>query len=356
MDSPSFRTFLSQYANAGHQFIVFELVRDELLNKYSEELLDQKRDIDKVIREIRSRTGKEIRVPLSDDDINQMCDEYAEQLEEKFDQSKATIVGYPSVSHKDVVIRALQRRKPFDSEGHKGYRDVLIWESLLALITDDGTPVAFVCQNPRDFADKNTRTLHPSLQEEVSNLTHGHGEVIYFPDLERFVSCEIEPYLRMVDELIPQLTGEGYKGFDLKTFTQNSFQKFIEYERLEPRDLDLPRTIEELQISSIEEVDEIKNVLIHPLGGNDLLISYNAVVSMGLTFLIEHSAYFDLPDELLEKIEVWDSSWNEYYRMCQLQLNVIELGIKLIFNNENATVQSAELVSMSMQGRLGYWL
>ena len=356
MESPSFQAFLSQHANAGHQFIMLDLVRDEVLNKYQEFLQQQKADIDTGIHGIRLKTGRNIATPISNDDITQMCNDYAALLNEKLETFRATILEYPSIPHKKVVMRALQRKKPFDPEGHKGYRDALIWESILSLAASEPVTIAFVCLNPRDFADKNTRLLHQTLQEEISNLNNEHGDVIYFPDLESFVSTEIEPYLQMVDELIPEITGEGYKGFDLPNFTLNDLYEFIQYETLEPRDIDLPRSFEELQISSIEDVNGIENVVIHPLFGSNLLISYEASASVGFTFLIEHAAYFDISDELLEKIEVWNSDWNEYYRMCWVQLDDIVMEIKLIFNKESATVQSAELVNISLLNhRMGYY-
>ena len=40
-----------------------------------------------------------------------------------------SILPYPTVEHREVVARALARRRPFDKRGHDGYRDTLIWET-----------------------------------------------------------------------------------------------------------------------------------------------------------------------------------------------------------------------------------
>lgn len=346
MVSPSFRTLLSQYAKAGYQFFMLELVRDELINKYKEMLYEQKRKLDDGIKEIRLKTGKELAAPLTDDGIIQMTDEYADHIQTQMKQFNVTMLGYPTVPHQKVVQRALQRKKPFDAEGHKGYRDALIWESILELITSDPVSVAFICQNPRDFADKNI--LHPVLQEEVSHLTVEHGDVIYYHDLESFVSKEIEPLLEVIDNIVSE---DGYQGFDLLTFTQGELLELISYETLNPNDVDLPRSFEELQIWSIEDVDEISNVVIHPLSGNDLLVSYEAKLSASFTFLISNDEYLYIDDDLLESIETWDSDWNDYVRMCNIQLDKVALKIKLVFNRESATVKSAELIKISAEKR-----
>jgi hypothetical protein len=44
------------------------------------------------------------------------------------------------VSHDAVVERALERRQPFDTAGHNGYRDALLWETVLELLRDESRP------------------------------------------------------------------------------------------------------------------------------------------------------------------------------------------------------------------------
>lgn len=58
--------------------------------------------------------------------------------------------NYPAITHKDVVHRALERKKPFKDDGKDGYRDYLIWLTL----------------NTRDFPDPiNKKELHPQLKK-----------------------------------------------------------------------------------------------------------------------------------------------------------------------------------------------
>ena len=58
----------------------------------------------------------------------------------------------PQVSHADLVERDLSSRKPFSPTG-KGYRDALIWESVVELCTDltDADTLIFVTDNKSDF-------------------------------------------------------------------------------------------------------------------------------------------------------------------------------------------------------------
>jgi len=82
-----------------------------------------------------------------------------------------TILPYPDVSHRDVTARALARRRPFDSLGHEGYRDALIWESVLAFArTLARERVVLVSRNSKDFADA-AGDLHADLRRDVAALT-----------------------------------------------------------------------------------------------------------------------------------------------------------------------------------------
>jgi hypothetical protein len=70
-------------------------------------------------------------------------------------------VRIPRVSHEEVVKRDLLRRKPFGESG-KGYRDTLIWETVLAELRREQSQMALVSHNIKDFAGPD-RMLHADL-------------------------------------------------------------------------------------------------------------------------------------------------------------------------------------------------
>jgi hypothetical protein len=77
--------------------------------------------------------------------LEQSIREYTEDIE---------IFEYASVPHAHVVARALRRRKPFDADGRNGYRDCLLWMSLLQHLQSQGRrvgEVAFISNNSTDF-------------------------------------------------------------------------------------------------------------------------------------------------------------------------------------------------------------
>lgn len=107
-------------------------------------------------------------------------------------------VPVPSTATQDLLLRDLDRRRPFleIEQGKKrkslGFRDVLIWESVLDLLqasASDDT-VLFVTFDKGFLADDNM-SLHPHLMEDLDRLKIPHDRIAWsrsiaeaIPDVE----------------------------------------------------------------------------------------------------------------------------------------------------------------------------
>jgi len=96
--------------------------------------------------------------------------EFAAILKSKFDYIQ--IVDYSSVPHEILVEKAIRQRRPFRGK-ERGYRDALIWLSLLSLLKDENNSrdVFFVSSNANDFLDEGcgNKSLHPDLLVDIAN-------------------------------------------------------------------------------------------------------------------------------------------------------------------------------------------
>jgi hypothetical protein len=91
-----------------------------------------------------------------------------------------------------VVTRALQRRQPFDSRGHDGYRDVLLWENAMEYAERDHD-VALVSADVRAFhQSKSDKRLSDALGTEVQRRC-GRAAVTLYVDLKQLASEYLEP-------------------------------------------------------------------------------------------------------------------------------------------------------------------
>ena len=95
--------------------------------------------------------------------------QYTDWLRKVIDGANGQVVPLPEEGHATLLDRDLSGRKPFAESG-KGYRDALIWHSVLDCLGEDES-VAFCSDNWRDFfADDGTDPeLHPQLAAELTD-------------------------------------------------------------------------------------------------------------------------------------------------------------------------------------------
>lgn len=82
----------------------------------------------------------------------------------------------PKVAAADLLKRDLERRRPFMEIEHRqrkksvGFRDVLIWETVLELAKSSRYNMILFVTSDNGFIDQQSRTLHPDLLEDLSLL------------------------------------------------------------------------------------------------------------------------------------------------------------------------------------------
>ena len=92
---------------------------------------------------------------------------YREYLNDRLDATLGvTVLDWPTASHADLVRRAVSRMPPFDAKGG-GYRDSLVWASVLELVRD-GQHVALATEDRTFFGPDGN--LASELVAEVEGL------------------------------------------------------------------------------------------------------------------------------------------------------------------------------------------
>lgn len=146
-----FRYLLHFLSNSGYTLLLSRLVIEEVENKYAAEaqkaLLDASKSRQRLKQLGLSQEAGADDVPsVPAFNLEKRIRDHVEGIE---------IVEYAGVPHADVVQRALKRRKPFDAEGDVGYRDCLLWLSLVRHLATGASrdlgEVIFISNNWRDF-------------------------------------------------------------------------------------------------------------------------------------------------------------------------------------------------------------
>ncbi|WP_197523439.1 PIN domain-containing protein [Actinokineospora pegani] len=141
--------------------------------------------------------------------VHSLVENYETELRARLDELRAVIIPVPSVDHQVILDRALQRRRPFDAEGRNGYRDVLIWHSLLDVVERGHDGVVFVTNNTKDFCTGKPPSLLPALVAELAEVSPGVKLVVAttiahanagIEEVERALGLEHPAFARPKDE------------------------------------------------------------------------------------------------------------------------------------------------------------
>jgi hypothetical protein len=104
---------------------------------------------------------------------------YREDLEEILRQAGAEVLPIPDVPHERLIAKAVNRRRPFNEKG-TGYRDALVWDSLLGLLDRTGSQVILISRDHAFSEDGKTPELARDLAAELRERDHSGRVELYF--------------------------------------------------------------------------------------------------------------------------------------------------------------------------------
>lgn len=329
--------------------IVPEIVFDETLNKHGEKMREAGSTALKKLEEYNRLVCDEIKIDFgtkyADEDTR-----YNEFLTELLLSHAAyPPEGYPDVDHKIIVARALSRKKPFKPDGREGYRDYLVWRTVLEIVKRYAEPIHFVSENPKDFADeKDKRKLHPDLLEEMKQLQIDSTKLTYWSSLKDFIDEVVKPELQKAEDeeklkqsllentqlsdAISAYLDEHLKGFDVRGY-----------------DIFVPG--EEPLIDTFEDQGDTEITDISKLDQDKVLITMRCKLYCVVRSKLSKADAASLPKEYLENsliVEVDDKTLDVYTEV----LADVLLGI--IYDTGKSTADATEITDVSDSSYCAY--
>ena len=190
--SPFALSFFRAAHHLGIQITVSQVVLDEIVGRYKKSIRENYERFEKIRKEVNKVTQNEIA------GINVELEEkiFFRDLDNIVEKFGFKILPYPNRSARDIVKQSYRSRKPFNDKG-EGYKDYLIWESLLSFLETrpDAKEVFFLTGNVKDFCESegNSRSLHHHLREEIADRDI---KISIFADLKTFFNEKILPKLK----------------------------------------------------------------------------------------------------------------------------------------------------------------
>lgn len=164
-----------------------------------------------------------------------------------------SLLEYPKTDHQEITKRAIGRKRPF-VDRDRGYRDTLIWLSVINLLKTAKTKVALITSDKGFFQEN---LPHADLIEDLSKLKISAEEFLIFPSLKEFNMSHIVPLLEEATDLEVVFSDPDKSFINLFDFVQNELVKFVRNQELEPMDLELSYYLETMILEFVEEVKDI---------------------------------------------------------------------------------------------------
>lgn len=136
-----------------------------------------------------------------------------DRLRRKLTHRGARLLPWPDIRHEELVRRAASRKRPF-REGKGGYRDALIWSSVVRHLQGSDLPCALVTNNHKDFEDGASR-VHPDLLADLLDAGVGAERLLVVRSIREFNDQYVLPHLKATDPVRAQLKRGSYRGIEL---------------------------------------------------------------------------------------------------------------------------------------------
>jgi hypothetical protein len=305
-DSNSFRVLQEYVRRTQSHLVVPEIVVREVINHVRERLLrveSNLRDAEQDYEKLRTIGAGLLTVdrPNFDDALRAYAGSFRGTLRYGFN---TLFLPIPTVAHDELLERALLRKRPF-AKGKDGYRDALIWLSIVAYVKEHPAEYVFITNNVRDFSEKDLRV---DLGELPAGCT-----LKYENDLKSFndthAKVALERLNALADRLHANLQLPGVdlrdKLSDLSHDTLAKISSKLRIRSLAHRDVEEPYYIESYDVPAAIAIKEV-----YRAEGKIMVecsASYECTIE-GYMFL---SDAYGLSDE--ENIHVTDWEWNDHY-------------------------------------------
>lgn len=200
MRGAPFEMLLAAGARGELSIVVPEVVFLEVVRVYARTFRSYKRNLERQIAGFRRmglvQAAVGLGIPRNAHDASVS---YEGDLRQKLKDVGAEIRPLPFVSHDSILKRALEGRKPM-SESERGYRDTLIWETVLE-VARQTEKVILLSTNTKDFSDDDA--LAADLRHDLASNGLPPDRVELFVDLEQFVSerVPLPPPLTWAEEV-----------------------------------------------------------------------------------------------------------------------------------------------------------
>ena len=304
--SAHLRALLSASSAVGYKVYLPKPVLEEIAAKYARDLASNGRKVGESLVRLSRLLGRDLSSPVYGLDPESETTLFKDRLLDQLRASESEVLDYPCTSHEDLVRRATSRKRPFDEKG-SGYRDALVWETVLKLATQVEGSIVLVSKD-KDFRDADGN-LHGDLIEGLEKLGLPRDKVILATELSELVNQYVRPNLGTVPwekplQLLAQL------GLNLEDSIALVVQDACSGREWDPPELGIPWEYESPTLDMVEGVSELTVTDIRELPDEQFLVKTEAKIYGEFGVFVYKPDWYILDDSRLHLDEF---DWNDHY-------------------------------------------
>lgn len=346
--APLFELLANYVSNEGATVVISEVVCAEMNAKFRAEQASAVKEFAKALRRVAdfqlstSATSE----PSLDQDYD-----FRAVLTARFENLE--FVPFDSVPHSTLVPRAIRAIRPF-RDNEKGYRDSLMWLSLVAYLKSEyanSGEVVFINANSNDFykAEGTSLKLHADLDGDLSKEGFA-GNFRIFTSLKDFADAEIDKALHSIKhEEFEEHFGSEIERFAAAAAIDHLQQMALEDAQKLLEDADLPRrcarTIRSFSVEDHEGLEDPDVLSISALTDGLLYVEYEFNL-LTVMFTVEVST-----EDYLANIEDFNQEFiniDMQERLTQMQtFRRIDFDMSLTFDTKSEDFASASVNRVS---------
>jgi hypothetical protein len=322
LEGASATALLSHSALKSVEVGVPQVALDEAINKYRDDAVRATADVSKLLASLK-RLGVASDLPI--DSVDDLSEAYADSIKKRLKKYGISTLPYPDVSHEQLARLAIAKRSPFDQQG-RGYRDALIWHTVIGLVHDRDV---WLVSDDNDFRAAGSDGLAVSLVSDLKSVQRSASDVRLFRSIKDCVAELGQVIEKPKQDISRRLRDDpGY----LQTLI-NSIKEGLRWKAI--RGFELKRPASLADEATIDVVEDIRDVYVQDarlVSTGELLVRLDAMVDVSVGLFIEKSEIGEIEeyqenadDESYdESFDIDDRDWSPRYvsAHAEVRLNV----------------------------------
>lgn len=213
LKSTNFNLLLDNLPVISAELYIPEVVVDETIKKHKEHVEKEITPLFSLNKKLTKYLDIPSIINYQKEELQKITNMFPALFKGKLSSYHTKYIPYPNVSHKDILKRKFSGKKPFKPDG-RGYRDYLIWCSILDLLkSNPEEELVFITNNKEDFG---RGRLYEDLIKDLKNINFNMDTFNLYHDIWSFNNSLIVPKLKKLDKVREQIISENFETFNIR--------------------------------------------------------------------------------------------------------------------------------------------